>query len=166
MEIFAPTPNELIRKYGAKKIQDDKYEISVLNLPWVYKKSIDIYISPDKTYIIEGVSVDGLSPPWEVYIALVDEVGEYGVGYIISRRKKFFKCVYKHYTKPIKLQTAQYLIIKPLELYLTDIDGVINCVDRSFNAKYIVALVNAPVELLNNVKVNFMPVVKEIFKYQ
>lgn len=166
MEVFAPTPLELVKNYGARKTSDERYEVSTVNLPWAYRQQIDMAITPDKSYAVEGVSIEGLSPPWEAYVALVNEAGEYGVGYIVSRRRSMFRCVYKTYTKPMRLQTPPYLVIKPVELYLTDREGVVNCIDKSFHAKYIVVFINAPVELLRTVKVAMSPVVKEIFKYQ
>ena len=46
MEVFAPTPAELVRRYGAKKLQDEKYEVSALNLPWVFKQEVDMVLKP------------------------------------------------------------------------------------------------------------------------
>jgi hypothetical protein len=63
VEVFAPMPAELVRRYGAKKLQDEKYEVSPLNLPWVFKQEVDMVLKPGGRYVIEGVQVEGLTPP-------------------------------------------------------------------------------------------------------
>ena len=162
MEVFAPTPAELIRRYNAKKIQDEKYEVSVLNLPWViYRQDIDLVLKPGIKYVIEGVQVEGLTPPWETYVTLVTPEGDFGVGYVAARRPRMFTCIYKTYTKPLGIQLAPYVVIRPVGLLLTDKEGVVECIDRVLHVKYLAVFVNAPVNLLRNLKVVAIPRIKE-----
>jgi len=161
VEVFAPTPAELIRRYNAKKVQEEKYEVSALNLPWVFKQEVDVVLKPGGKYVIEGVQVEGLAPPWEAYIALVDPNGDFGVGFIAARRRRMFSCVYKIYSKPLGLQLAPYITIKPVELLLTDREGMVECVDGVLRAKYVAVFVNAPASLLQNLKIVVTPIIKE-----
>lgn len=158
---FAPSPAELVKKYGARRTHDDKYEVQAVNLPWVVKKELDIAITPGRKYTVEGVRVEGLVPPWEAYVAFIDTAGEFGAGYIITRRRRLFNCVYKSYSKPINLQTAPYIVIRPVELQLTDRENTVECVDRAFRAKYIAVFINAPASEIQNIQVVLNPVVKE-----
>jgi hypothetical protein len=162
VEVFAPTPAELIRRYNAKKIQDEKYEVSVLNLPWViYRQDIDLVLKPGVKYVIEGVQVEGLTQPWEAYVALVTPEGDFGVGYVVAQRRRMFTCIYKMYTKPLGLQLAPYVVIRPVELLLTDKEGVVECVDRILHVKYLAVFVNAPVNLLRNLRISGTSRIKE-----
>jgi hypothetical protein len=96
VEVFAPTPAELVKRYNAKKIQDEKYEVSAVNLPWViYRQEVDLVLRPGVKYVIEGVQVEGLVQPWEAYVALVTPEGDFGVGYVVAQRRRMFSCIYK-----------------------------------------------------------------------
>ena len=161
MEVFAPTPAELTRRYGAKKLHDEKYEVSALSLPWVFKQEVNVTLKPGGRYVIEGVQVEGLTPPWEAYVALVDPSVDFGVGYIAARRRRMFSCVYKVYAKPLGLQLAPYIAVKPVELLLTDKEGSVECVDRALRARYVAVFINAPVNLLQSLRVMVMPKIKE-----
>jgi hypothetical protein len=161
VEVFAPTPAELVRRYGAKKLQDEKYEVSPLNLPWVFKQEVDMVLKPGGRYVIEGVQVEGLTPPWEAYVALVDQNGDFGVGYVAAKRRRMFSCIYKTYSKPLGLQLAPYIEVKPVQLLLTDKEGVVGCVDRALHARYIAVFINAPANLLQSLKIVVTPKIKE-----
>lgn len=156
---FAPTPAELLRKYGARKIQDDRYEISAINLPWVLKTNVEITVAPSDLLVIEGVEVRGLEPPWEAYVALVDATGEMGVGTIITWRRRLFRCVYKPYAAPPGVKIPPYIQVKPIELWLSDGDTV-NCIERGFTAKFIALFINAPAAILDKLDISFKPLVR------
>ncbi|MGC9130348.1 MAG: hypothetical protein ACP5H5_02035 [Pyrobaculum sp.] len=161
MEVFAPTPAELVKTYGARKTPDDKYEIQAINAPWVVKREIDLAVAPGSRYIIEGVKIEGLAPPWEAYVALVEAGGDFGAGFVVARRRRMFSCIYKSYAKPIDTQLAPYVLIKPVELQLTDRENVVECVDRPFRARYLAVFINAPVAVVRRVRVELSPLVKE-----
>jgi len=152
---------ELVRRYGARKIHDEKYEVSALNLPWVFKQEIDVLFKPGSKYLVEGVQVEGLHPPWEAYVAFVDPSSDFGLGYVVAKRRRMFSCVYKVYSKPVGVQLAPYIVIRPIELLLTDKEGVVECIDRTLHTKYLIVLINAPAALLQSVKVAMMPKIKE-----
>ncbi len=154
METFAPTPVELMKKYRAKKIQDDRYVVNSIELPWVVKREIDVEVVPGRAYRLSGVSVDGLKPPWEVYVAFVNEEGEFGVGYVVAKRERMFSCISKPYTKPMGLQLARYIIVKPVELLLTDREGEVSCVDRAFRARHLAIFFNMPHAYIPHVQVS------------
>lgn len=161
MEVFAPSPAELLRLYGAKKTADEKYEVSALNLPWVFRRELEFEVAPGPGYVVDGVKVDGLYPPWEAYVALIDVSGEFGVGYIVAKRRRMFSCVHKGYSKPIDVQLAPHITIRPVELILTDREGVISCIDRAFRARYVAVFVNAPIQLIKNLRVVLQPIVRD-----
>lgn len=153
METFAPSPAELVKRYGARKLQSEKYEVSASNLPWVIKRDVALEILPGRRYVVEGVQLEGLPQPWEAYVALLDERGEFGVGYIVAKRRRMFKCIYKTYTRPPGLQVAPYITIKPVELHLTDKEGLVDCIERPLYARTIAVFINAPPDVINGVKV-------------
>jgi len=162
-EVFAPTPAELLRKYGAKRL-GDRYEVSALNLPWVFKREVEVEISPGKQYRISGVEVVGVPPPWETYVALVDRGGEFGVGYVASPRRGMFQCIRKPYAYPLGVKTPPHIVVKLVELLLTDASGVVECVDRAFTAGYLAVFINAPISVVQKAQVRIEPVVEEMFK--
>ena len=162
-EVFAPTPTELLRRYGAKR-QGDRYEVSALNLPWVFKREVKVEISPGKQYRISGVKIDGVPPPWETYVALVDGDGGFGVGYVISPRRRIFQCIRRPYAYPLGVKMPPHIVVKPVELLLTDAPGVVECVDRAFTADYLAVFINAPVSVVQKAQVHIEPVVEEMFK--
>jgi len=162
-EVFAPTPAELLRKYGAKRL-GDRYEVSALNLPWVFKREVEVEVTPGKQYRISGVKIDGVPPPWEIYVALVDKGGEFGVGYVMSPRRKMFQCIRKPYAYPLGVKMPPHIVIKPVELLLTDALGVVECVDRTFTAGYLAVFINAPTLVVQKAQVRIEPVIEEMFK--
>ncbi|MEM1597970.1 MAG: hypothetical protein QW598_07210 [Pyrobaculum sp.] len=162
MEVFAPTPAELIKRYGAKKIGgEERYEVSAINLPWVVKKEARLRIAPGRRYIIDGVRIDGLEPPWEAYVALVDEAGNVGVGYVAAGRRRMFKCIKKPYATPLGVQMAPYIAIRPVQLFLSDDEKVVDCIEAPFEAAYVAVFLNAPLSIFPKVRVELAPVVKE-----
>ncbi|MEZ0319207.1 MAG: hypothetical protein ABWK05_04330 [Pyrobaculum sp.] len=165
MEVFAPTPAELIRRYGAKKLgEGERYEVSAINLPWVVKKEVRLRVTPGRSYIIDGVRVDGLEPPWEAYVALVDEAGNVGVGYIATGRRRMFKCIKKPYVALQGVQMPSYIVVRPVQLFLSDNEKVVDCIETPFDAAYVAVFLNAPLSVFSKIKVELAPVVKETFK--
>ncbi|WP_245218457.1 hypothetical protein [Pyrobaculum islandicum] len=159
VEVFAPLPTELVKRFGARKI-DDKYEISAINLPWVIKQEINFIFTPGEKYVVDGVEIDGLVPPWEAYVSFVDPSGEFGIGYIATGRRRMFECVHKVYTTPLYLQLAPYIVVKPVELLLSDKPNVIDCVERVFHARYIAVFINAPINIVQKIKTTLSPNIK------
>ncbi|MFN7104999.1 MAG: hypothetical protein ACK4M3_00175 [Pyrobaculum sp.] len=162
MEVFAPTPTELVKRYRAKKTQDDRYVINAIDLPWVIKREVEIQLALGRTYKIEGVSIEGVEAPWEAYVALVDESGEIGAGYIVAKRRKMFRCISKPYIRPVGVQISPYIVIRPVELWLTDIEGLATCIERTFYARHVAILFNMPPAAIKNVKVDLRPSVGNV----
>ncbi|MFN3804698.1 MAG: hypothetical protein ACK4SY_06555 [Pyrobaculum sp.] len=162
MEVFAPTPIELAKKYKARRTQDDKYVVNAIDLPWVIKREVEIQLSPGRTYKIEGVSIEGVEPPWGAYVALVDESGEIGAGYIVAKRRKMFRCISKPYMKPTGVQIPPHIVIKPVELWLSDVERLVTCVERTFYARYVAILFDMPPAAIKNVKIDLQPSVSNV----
>lgn len=161
MQVFAPAPAELVKRYGARKTPDDRYEVQAINTPWVVRREVDLAVVPGSRYAVEGVRIEGLAPPWEAYVAFVDAGGDFGAGFVVARRRRMFSCIYKSYAKPIDMQLAPHVLIKPVELQLTDRDSVVECIDKSFRARYLAVFINAPVAVVERVQVELNPLVKE-----
>jgi len=75
-----------------------------------------------------------------------------------------FQCIRKPYAYPLGVKTPQHIVVKPVELLLTDAPGVVECVDRAFTAGYLAVFINAPVSVVQKAQVRIEPVIEEMFK--
>lgn len=137
------SPTELVRRYGAKKV-GERYELAAAYAPWVRWVEVRAELLPGRRYRVEGVAVEGLEPPWEAYVALVDGGGQVGVGYVVTRRRRMFSCIHTHYQAPPGLQPPPHLVVRPVELWLTDKEGMVECIPTRVEAARLAVFIKAP----------------------
>lgn len=146
------SPAELVRRYGARKV-GDRYELPAVRAPWVRWVEVRAELLPGRRYAVDGVQVEGLEPPWEAYVALVDSGGQIGAGYVVARRRSLFKCIHTQYHVPPGLQLPPHLSVRPVELWLTDREGLLECVPARIEATALAVLVKAPHAEMSRVSV-------------